>query len=144
MPNKQVTASGIFVIRNNNNQPEALGLVALPKERKRSRGRYDFPKGSIEKGEHPLKAAFRECFEESGLTPKIINTEPVTIGPLALWVGIVEEGDEVKVLKNPESDQFEHEGYEWVKINDIKKNCLCYLKQHAIECEKIVWEYFRL
>lgn len=141
---KKITASGIYVIRNKNNNPEVLGLVALKKERKRSKGRYDFPKGSIEKGEDPKQAAIRECFEESGLYPKIIREEPITIGPLSIWVGIVKEDTNVIVSKNPVSGELEHEGYEWITPQEMKKSCLKYLKQHAIECEKIVWEYFKI
>jgi 8-oxo-dGTP pyrophosphatase MutT (NUDIX family) len=139
-----VTAAGIYVFRNKNNNPEVLGLIAHKKERKRTNGKYDFPKGSIEKGEDALKAAFRECLEESGLTPRLIKKVPVTFGPLSLWVGIVDEDESVKIAQNPITGEYEHEGYEWITPQDAKKNCLNYLKQHAIECEKIVWEYFKI
>ena len=46
-----ITASGIIIFRNKNNNPEILGLVALPKHRKRSKGMYDMPKGRIDDGE---------------------------------------------------------------------------------------------
>jgi len=141
---ENVTASGIYVIRNNNNSPEALGLIALKKERKRAKGTYDFPKGSIEKGEDPLSAAFRECYEESGLRPRLIRQEPIVYGPLAIWIGIVDSDSSIQIAKNPVTGDLEHEGYEWISLSKMKSECLSYLKRHSVECEKIVWEYFKL
>lgn len=139
----KVTASGIIVFRNSNNNPEILGLIALPKHRKRSKGQYDIPKGRIDSGETPLEAAFRECYEESKLKPKIINNEPIVNGPLSLWVGEVSHEDEVVINRNPYTGEFEHEGYKWLPMSDMKKRCLNYLRPFMIKAEPQIWEYFK-
>jgi len=140
----KVTAAGIIVFRNNFNNPEVLGLVALPKHRRRAGGRYDVPKGSIDPEESAFEAAKRECFEESGLNPRLISKEPIVFGPLALWVGYVDTDDEVVIGKNPISGEIEHEGYEWTSLNKLKSECLGYLKSHVVVAEKMIWEYFKI
>ena len=141
--NRKITASGFIVFRNKNNHPEVLGLIALPKHRKRSKGKYDFPKGRIDEGETVLDAAYRECFEESRLQPKIING-PIVKGPLSLWVGEVDCDDEVVLDENPYTGELEHEGYEWISIKEIKKNCLNYLRPFIVEAEPIIWDHFKI
>lgn len=142
---QNISASGIIVFRNKNNYPEILGLVALPKHRKRSKGKYDLPKGRIDEGETTLQAALRECYEESGLKPKIINiNNPVINGPLCLWLGEVSPDDEVMLTANPYTDEYEHEGYEWISIRMMKDQCLNYLRPFIIEIEKDIWEHFKL
>ena len=138
-----ITAAGIIVFRNNNNHPEVLGLIALPKHRKRSKGKYDVPKGRIDEGETPIQAAYRECLEESGLEPKIIDG-PFTTGPLSLWVGEVESDDEVILSGNPYTGELEHDGYDWISIKEIKKSCLNYLRPFIIQAEPIIWDHFKI
>ena len=88
--NTKITASGFIIFRNYNNHPQVLGLVALPKHRKRSKGKYDVPKGRIDEGETAFEAAKRECFEESGLTDlRLISANAITKGPMSLWVAEV-------------------------------------------------------
>jgi 8-oxo-dGTP pyrophosphatase MutT (NUDIX family) len=140
-----ITAAGIIVFRNCNNvSPEILGLIALPKHRKRSRGKFDLPKGRIDEGESPLEAAFRECLEETGLVPKLIKKEPIVKGPLAMWIGEVSIDEDVVLSKNPYTSKCEHEGYEWLSQQDIKKNCLNYLRSFLVDSEEIIWESTRL
>lgn len=140
----KITAAGIIVFRNNFNNPELLGLIALPKHRKRAKGTYDFPKGSIDSGESPLQAAKRECFEESGLYPKLVSSTPIEYGPMQLWVGEVDSDSDIVIASNPESGEIEHEGYEWISIKKAKRECLNYLKPFVVDAEKIIWEYFKL
>ena len=140
----KVTASGIIVFRNENNNPEILGLTALPKHRKRSKGKYDVPKGRIDEGETMLEAAFRECQEECGLIPKLISQDPLINGPLALWIGEVSPDEQVILSKNPFTGELEHEGYSWISIKEIKSNCLNYLRPFIIDSETKIWNYFKL
>jgi len=146
MNNKtNITASGIIVFRNKNNHPEVLGLIALPKHRKRSKGKYDIPKGRIDEGETSIQAARRECYEESGLEPKIINIDNPSInGQLCLWLGEVNPDDEVIISANPYTGELEHEGYEWLTIKNMKNNCLNYLRPFITEAEKDIWEHFKI
>lgn len=138
------TAAGIIVFRNKNNHPEILGLIALSKDRKRVGGIYDIPKGSINSNEDKMTAAKRECFEESGLRPKIISTDSFTDGKIIVWLGVVNEDSEIIIAKNPETGLIEHEGYEWIKPEIAKKECLNYLTNHMKWAEKKIWEYFKI
>jgi|TARA_R110000823_G_scaffold199313_2_gene330460 8-oxo-dGTP pyrophosphatase MutT (NUDIX family) len=144
MKTTYVTASGIIVFRNNNNNPEVLGLIALPKHRKRSKGRYDVPKGMIDEGETVIQSAFRECFEETHLEPRLISKVPITYGHLVLWLGEVMPDDKIILGKNPYTGKIEHEGYEWLSIKTLKNNCLNYLRPFIIDAEKIIWDYFNI
>ena len=139
-----ITASGIIIFRNKNNNPEILGLVALPKYRKRSKGMYDIPKGRIDDGETAKQSAFRECLEESGLMPKLINKEPIINGSLMLWIGEVSSDEEVILERNPYTDEYEHEGYAWVGMKEMKNSCLNYLRPAIIEAEKEIWNHIRI
>jgi 8-oxo-dGTP pyrophosphatase MutT (NUDIX family) len=120
-------------------------LIALPKHRKRSKGKYDIPKGRVDEGESTLDAAFRECYEESNLTPKIINmNKPIISGALCLWVGEVDVDDEVKIKSNPHTGEQEHVGHDWISLNTMKNNCLNYLRPCIIEAQPIIWDYFNI
>lgn len=145
MKNQKITASGFIIFRNSNNNPELLALLALPKHRKRNKGKYDIPKGRIDEGETAMQAAYRECFEESGIEQiKIISNEPLINGALCLWVGEISPDDEIILAKNPYTGEVEHEGYEWVSIKEMKDNCLNYLRPLIIKSEKIIWEHFNI
>lgn len=136
-------AAGIIVLRNKNNHPEFLGLIARDKDRKRAKGVYDIPKGQIEKDEDIFEAAKRECFEESSLKPKIIS-DSFESGNITVWLGIVDEDSTIIIEKNPETGLIEHEGYEWVSPEKMRKNCLNYLKPHLEWATKEVWNYFKI
>ena len=143
--NTKITASGFIIFRNYNNHPQVLGLVALPKHRKRSKGKYDVPKGRIDEGETAFEAAKRECFEESGLTDlRLISANAITKGPMSLWVAEVQPEEDIILSKNPFTGEVEHESYEWLSIKDIKKNCLNYLRPFIVEAEPIIWNYFKI
>lgn len=139
--------AGIIVFKRVNNHPQFLGLIAIEKERKRVKGMYDVPKGHVDEGEDLITAAKRECFEESGLTPKILSG-PFKIDNqnfnLYLWLGEVDENDEVVIVNNPTTGLIEHEGYEWVSPEKMRKNCLNYLKPHLNWATKEVWNYFKI
>lgn len=141
---KKITASGFIVFRNKNNYPQILALTALPKHRKRSKGKYDVPKGRIDEGETPIQAAFRECQEESSLTPKMINPNPIVFGPMSLWVGEVDHDEEVQLIENPYTGELEHEGFEWISIKEMKKKCLNYLRPFIVKAEPIIWNHFKI
>ena len=88
--------------------------------------------------ETELTAAFRECFEESGLRPKI-KSGPFSTGRITVWLGEVDEKDcKVYIYKNPYTGIIEHLGYNWKSPEYIRKNCLNYLKPHLIWAESEV------
>lgn len=140
---KGITAAGIVVYRNHNNFPLFLGLKALPKFRRKNNGTYDIPKGRIDPGETPFQAAMRECFEETGIVPDRIVSGPYVDGPMVVWLGQTDE-EAVVIAENPDTGETEHEGYTWLKPEQIKANCLDYLKDSLAWAEKEVWECFKL
>lgn len=139
---KHITAAGIILFRNKFNHPVFLGLVALPKFRKQNKGKYDIPKGRLDPGETPIEAAFRECLEESGVTPDRIIAGPFVDGPMAVWLGETSE-ETINISKNPATGETEHEGYVWLKPPVLRKNCLDYLVPSLEWAEKTIWEYYR-
>jgi len=142
---KNVTASGFVIFRIKDNNPEILGLKALPKYRKLAGGIYDVPKGRIDKGETPIEAAHRELLEETGLViKKIVRKLPIVDAPLALWVAEVDEDDIVTIINNPDTGAIEHEEFKWLKIEEMKNTCLKYLRPFIIESKDVIWEYIRL
>lgn len=132
-----MAAAGIVVFRRNKGAIEVLGLIAPKKEQKRGKGIFDVPKGTIEKNEDVLKAAKRECFEESGLKPVLTNG-PFSHENLTLWIGEVDCKVQVKIQPNPITGEVEHLGYVWNSPEYIRKNCLSYLHNHLIWAEKIL------
>ena len=142
---KYITAAGFIIFRIKNNNPEILGLKALPKFRKQAGGIYDVPKGRIDPGEVPIEAAHRELFEESGLkVRRIISKYPIIDKPLALWVAEVDDTDIVLIGRNPDTGSIEHEGYKWMKIDEMKDACLKYLRPSIIEAKTIIWNYTKI
>ena len=139
----KVTAAGIVIFRNENNYPLLLGLKALPKFRRQNKGIYDIPKGRIDPGETPFKAAKRECYEESGVIPIRIIAGPFIDGPLATWIGETDE-EEIVIAENPETGEKEHESYRWLKPDHLKKDSLDYLKPTLDWAEKEIWKYFKI
>ena len=140
-----ITATGFIVFRIKNNNPEILGLKALSKFRKQAGGIYDVPKGRIDPGETPIEAAHRELFEEAGLkVRRIIRKKPIIDEPLALWVAEVDDTDDVSIVRNPDTGSIEHEGFKWMKIDEMKDTCLKYLRPAIIEAKTIIWDYTRI
>jgi len=142
---KYITAAGFIIFRIKNNNPEILGLKALPKFRKQAGGIYDVPKGRIDSGETQIEAAHRELFEEAGLiTRRIINKSPIVDPPLSLWIAEVYETDEVRIINNPATGEVEHEDFKWMKIDEMKDKCLRYLRPSIIEAKSVIWDYTRI
>ena len=87
---------------------------------------WGFPKGEIEAGEDPLKAALCELQEETGLTHvdfrwenNSYTTEVYSSGKKARYFLAKIIGDEpVSLLPHPESGIVEHHEYRWVTFNE--------------------------
>ena len=52
---------------------------------------YEFPAGLVEAGETPRSAAVREIREETGLTLKLLNPDPMFERPFFMTVGMTDE-----------------------------------------------------
>lgn len=139
----QVTAAGFIIFREAPLGLEFLGLIALEPERIRSKGVYDLPKGQLDPGESFLEGAHRECFEETGIKKKyLISNNPVISSRLSLWIAKVDFNTKIKINKNPETGELEHEGYKWLTLDQLENNCLIYLKPHVANARKIIERYY--
>jgi len=100
-------AAGIVVLRMFNDTPKVLIL-------KTDEEFMDLPKGRIEDGEDCLQTALRETEEESGLSDIRFpwGMQSIRCSQCRMYVGMTE--DEPMVQKNPETDAYEHTGYEWM------------------------------
>ena len=133
---KNCKAAGIIIYRIRSNKPQILGLVALPRFQKESNGKFDVPKGQRDPGETPTQCAFRECFEEAGLKPKILEAGPFKYRTIWFYLA---ECDKTPMLKaNPETGKKEHLGYEWLDCDYIIDNCLDYLRLPLIWARSII------
>ena len=126
----QPTASGIIIFKREGEDILFLGLVALEKFQIKNRGLYDIPKGRIDPGETALEAAYRECEEEAGLKPRELFAGPFIKDRMCLW--IAEVSDNPVLAPNPETGEYEHLGYTWVKPSQMINNCLNYLRPYMI------------
>lgn len=78
--------------------------------------KLDLPKGSIERGESSIEAAFREAREEAGINKEdceLISSLPGTFENIqfyyAFWDGVP------SITPNPKTGIFEHDRAEWVR-----------------------------
>lgn len=120
---KQTTLSaGAVPVRRQNNQWEFLLL--------RSFKYWDFPKGMVEAGEEPWKAALREVEEETGLkslsTPwgnDFYETEVYGKGKVARYYLVHAENrnENVIMAPNPVTGITEHHEYRWLPYKEALK-----------------------
>ncbi len=89
---------------------------------------WDFPKGIVEKGEDPMKAAVRELQEESGLIqPKFrwgesfIETERYSYGKIARYYLAEVTEEKIELIANPISGRREHDEFRWVTYDEATK-----------------------
>ena len=128
-----MAGAGFILVKYFNNQPKFLGLIGLEKWQKKSSGKYDIPKGTIDLNENEWDAAIRECKEETGIFVKSSNiiAGPMTSGFLTVWLAEVDE--EPTINKNPSTGKIEHLGYKWLDPQDLWLECFDFL------CEYVEW-----
>ena len=108
-----VRAAGIVIFKTFDNADKILVL--------RNKQGNDLPKGRIEPGENGLSCALRETLEETGIDDLEFHkgTSSVIIDQCQMFVARTTQ--EPKITKNPETNQFEHIGYEWIDPQDAIK-----------------------
>ena len=116
-----------------------LGLIGPEFHRNRCSGTYDIPKGVIDDGETAYQTAIREAYEEAGYTipPNSIISGPFKDSYLTIWLAQV-YNDPI-ITPNPHTGIIEHEGFEWLRPEDLLGDCYDYL-QPTVEwaCKEIL------
>ena len=137
------TAAGFIVVRKTKSDLKYLGLIALKKDQKKSKGKYDIPKGRIDPGENAYQAALRECQEEAGFQPKreSIYPDKISNGKLDLWISILDYDPIINITPNPETGKMEHLGHRWVSYEEMLNNCLRYLKPMIMSSKIIIEQH---
>ena len=122
---KKVRSAGFFIVRPKGSTWEVLGL--------RVWGKIDIPKGHLEDNESDLEAAKRECAEEAGI---IVSENDMTWGTANfvaerpqkdVVIFIAETDQEPEIRPNPETKQYEHDGYRWMSWDELRRFSYPYL-----------------
>ena len=132
--NKPKDGAGIVVVKQfPNNEWKVLGLLALDNE-------YDIHKGVIEKNETKLECAKRETYEEAGINDLDFKwgeqsiTAQGTKGKVTAFIASTTQ--EPKIAKNPETNIFEHQSFEWMTFNNLENKVYNYLKPIIVWAEQ--------
>ena len=128
-----VAGAGFVVFRRFKDGIKVLGLIGPEFHRERCSGIYDVPKGTIDPGERPFDTAIREAREETGYNIQLKNiiAGPFVDGMLTMWLAEVETDPVLGV--NPVNGIIEHDGFEWLEMKILEKNCYDYL------CPSVAW-----
>lgn len=139
---------GFFVYRQINEEIQYLLLEKQPS------GAWEPPKGKIEKGENELETAYREVYEESGLSKEHLE---VFLDMKTVLQFLTRKGKEKTVvlwlarLKNIHTDvslSDEHRTYKWLDVEEACdlllydnakngiRNCERYIRQKEIMNDK--------
>lgn len=113
-------SSGAVPVRIKDNSVEFLLLRAFKY--------WDFPKGMVEAGEDPWKAAIREVEEETGLsklsTPwgnDFFETRPYGKGKVARYYLVrTDEDKEITFVPNPITGIVEHHEHRWLTYDKAR------------------------
>ena len=98
-------------------------------------GKYDIPKGQLDKNESFLEAAYREMFEEASikkddinLTWGLIHNEIST--NLKIYICEIKKNKlkNIKIGINPVTLQEEHKNFYWKNVHLAESNVLYYMK----------------
>lgn len=86
---------------------------------------WDFPKGIVEAGEEPIKAAVRELCEETGIDEtqfewgdRYMETGPYSRGKTARYYLASTEQEDVVLGPSPETGEPEHHEWRWVSFDE--------------------------
>jgi len=86
---------------------------------------WDFPKGIVEAGEEPIKAALRELCEETSIDEtqfewgdRYIETGPYSLGKTARYYLASTQQVDVVLGPSPETGEPEHHEWRWVSFDE--------------------------
>ena len=134
---ENATAAGIIVLRKFDKEFKLLALKGnkdhISKKNLDLGREYDIPKGRIESGESPLKAAIRETDEESSITELNfqwgLNTtyrDKRLRKQLVVFLATTDQDPKIK--KNPKTGILEHSSAKWLSFKEMKEKCYKYLQ----------------
>lgn len=116
----KILSSGVVVVNRKGRDWRYLLL--------RSYRYWDFPKGMVEAGEHPLDAACREVREETTLTGLDFRwghdyreTEPYSRGKVARYYVAESVGNSVSLPVNPTLGRPEHHEFRWLSYEAARR-----------------------
>ncbi len=114
-PKPGLFSAGVVVVRRENGGWRVLLL--------RSWRNWDFPKGTVEPGETPLRAAIRETAEESSITELVFRwgedfceTAPYGRGKVARYYLAETTRKSITLPVSPELGRPEHHEWRWVSF----------------------------
>lgn len=114
-PKPGLFSAGVVVVRRDNGGWRVLLL--------RSWRNWDFPKGTVEPGETPLRAAIRETAEESSITELAFRwggdcceTAPYGRGKVARYYLAETTRKSITLPVSPELGRPEHHEWRWVSF----------------------------
>ena len=125
-----VRAAGIIVLKKEKGQWKVLLLHDGQK--------YDLPKGRIEPDESTFEAALRETEEEAGITKLKFpwGKKNKRASKVLMYIGVTEQTP--TLTKNPETNTYEHEKYEWVSMSEAKEKVKNYLHEAILWADNLI------
>jgi len=125
-----IRAAGIIVLKKEKGQWKVLLLHDGQK--------YDLPKGRIEPGESTFETALRETEEESGITKLEFpwGKEKIRASKVLMYIGVTKQTP--KLTKNPETNSYEHEKYEWASMSEAKEKVKNYLHEAILWADDLI------
>lgn len=119
--------------------------------------KYQMPQGGIDAGEHPLEAAYRELFEETGLNKNVVElikesdfwyqydfVEPIKyqkeiyIGQKQKWFLFRFHGVEQDFNLNSYPEEIEFSTFSWVSVDEVANLVVPFKKEVY---QKVVAEF---
>ncbi len=108
-PPPKITSAGILIVRNSEDGWRVLLL-------KKFDGSFDIPKGHLKPREKSLEGAIRETREETRITDLDFRWGTESMITNTLEVFLAATNQDPQILPNPETRQYEHDGFHWVSL----------------------------
>jgi len=123
--------AGIIIARQSVAGWEVLALQATNQVSLANGGGLDIPKGRQDLGESNWQCAVRETYEETSIqiTDEDIISGPFSMDWLTVWLAETSGQDPI-FFPNPETGDFEHEGFSWIPFSEMEQYCYPYLRPY--------------
>ena len=127
--------AGVVVLKRFKDEYKILCLYS---ENKKGIRKYDLTKGKVDKGESEFEAAVRETREEANIRNLKFEwgRKKLRKDNIIMFIAVTE--DTPKILKNPKSGDYEHDGFEWNSLEVANVLLPGFLKPFAIWAKKTI------